>query len=134
MQKSHLLKSAKQELLIRNYSKRSIASYLSAINHFANWLITRKVTKVSKEIVENYLYDLKTNKKHQLFDSVSSSCLTTVFENKTFEYLELIEESLNCSIKGVTHVRIIRQRTYQSQTAGGNWLNTLADQLSCVDQ
>jgi hypothetical protein len=41
---------------------------------------------------------------------------------------------MNGSIKGVTHVRIIRQWTYQSQTAGGNWLNPLADQLACIDQ
>ena len=61
MQKAHLLKSAKEKLLIRNYSERTVASYLSAINHFANWLIIEKVTKVNNTIVDNYLYDLKKN-------------------------------------------------------------------------
>jgi site-specific recombinase XerD len=66
MQKAQLLESAKQKLVIRNYSNQTIASYLSAINHFANWLITEKVTKLSDEIVEKYLYDLKNNKKRSI--------------------------------------------------------------------
>ena len=53
MLKAELLKSAKQKLVIQNYSQRTIASYLSAINSFASWLIEEKVAQVSYEIVEN---------------------------------------------------------------------------------
>jgi len=58
MQKAQLLESAKQKLVIRNYSNQTIASYLSAISHFASWLITVKVTKVNDDVVEKYLYNL----------------------------------------------------------------------------
>ena len=53
MLKPELLKSAKQKLVIQNYSQWTIASYLSAINSFASWLIEEKVAQVSDEIVEN---------------------------------------------------------------------------------
>ncbi len=56
MLKADLLKKAKQKLRIRNYSEQTIASYLSAINHFANWLITEKVTQVNDEFPKIYLY------------------------------------------------------------------------------
>ena len=35
MLQAELLKSAKQKLVIQNYSQRTIASYVSAINSFA---------------------------------------------------------------------------------------------------
>ena len=62
MLKADLLKKAKQKLIIRNYSERTVASYLSAINHFSNWLIIEKVTQVNDSIVEKYLYHLKDTK------------------------------------------------------------------------
>ncbi len=66
MLKADLLNTAKQKLIIRNYSDRTVGSYLSAINHFSKWLITEKVTKVTDRIVENYLYGLKRNKKRSI--------------------------------------------------------------------
>jgi len=66
MQKADLLKTAKQKLVIRNYSKRTIDSYLSAINHFASWLIKEKVSNVNDKIVEKYLYYLKGKKKRSV--------------------------------------------------------------------
>ena len=59
MRKAELLTSAKQKLVIRNYSKRTIDSYLYAVNHFANWLIREKVTTEDDRIVEIYLFELK---------------------------------------------------------------------------
>jgi len=66
MLKADLLNTAKQKLIIRNYSDRTVGSYLSAINHFSKWLIRQKITKVTDRIVENYLYDLKRNKKRSI--------------------------------------------------------------------
>ena len=66
MLKADLLNTAKQKLIIRNYSDRTIASYLSAISHFASWLIEGKVTKVTDGIVEKYLYHLKQTKKQSI--------------------------------------------------------------------
>ena len=66
MLKADLLKKAKQKLHIRNYSEQTIASYLSAINHFANWLIAEKVTQVNNECVEKYLYHLKQSEKRSI--------------------------------------------------------------------
>ena len=63
MRKTELLKTVKQKLAIRNYSKRTIYSYLSAVNHFANWLIQEKVTTANERVVEKYLFELKENKK-----------------------------------------------------------------------
>jgi hypothetical protein len=39
---------------------------LSAINSFTGWIIEEKVTKVSDEIVEKYLYYLKRAKKRSI--------------------------------------------------------------------
>ena len=66
MLKADLIKTAKQKLVIRNYSGQTVASYLSAINHFAKWLITEKVTKVNDHIVEKYLYHLKHTTKRSI--------------------------------------------------------------------
>jgi len=93
MQKAHLLKSAKQKLLIRNYSERTVASYLSAINHFASWLIIEKVTKVNDEIVENYLYDLKKNKKRSI-----SSMKQTVAALK-FIFVDVLNKPIPSSLE-----------------------------------
>ncbi|MCH8011515.1 MAG: phage integrase N-terminal SAM-like domain-containing protein [Candidatus Marinimicrobia bacterium] len=67
IRKTELLKTVKQKLAIRNYSKRTIDSYLSAVNHFANWLIQEKVTTVIERVVEKYLFELKENKKRSIF-------------------------------------------------------------------
>ena len=66
MRKSELLIIAKQKLTIRNYSKRTIESYLSAVNHFSNWLIQEKITTISERVVEKYLYELKENKNRSI--------------------------------------------------------------------
>ena len=66
MHKTELLKTAKQKLAIRNYSKRTIESYWSAVNHFANWLIQEKITTISDNVVEKYLFELKENKNRSI--------------------------------------------------------------------
>lgn len=82
MRKTELLKTAKQKLTIRNYSKRTIQSYLSAINHFANWLIQEKVTTVNDRIVEKYLFELKENKKRSISAMKQSvAAIKFVFSN-----------------------------------------------------
>ncbi len=59
MRKSQLLNIAQQKLSIRNYSPRTIASYLSAIRHFADWLIHNSIESISDATINQYLYDLK---------------------------------------------------------------------------
>lgn len=82
MRKTELLKTAKQKLTIRNYSKRTIQSYLSAINHFANWLIQEKVTTVNERVVEKYLFELKENKKRSISAMKQSvAAIKFVFSN-----------------------------------------------------
>ncbi|MCH7613795.1 MAG: phage integrase N-terminal SAM-like domain-containing protein [Candidatus Marinimicrobia bacterium] len=82
MRKAELLKTAKQKLAIRNYSKRTIDSYLSAVNHFANWLIQEKVTTVNDRIVEKYLFELKENKKRSISAMKQSvAAIKFVFSN-----------------------------------------------------
>jgi site-specific recombinase XerD len=82
MLKAELLKSAKQKLVIQNYSQRTIASYLSAINSFASWLIEEKVTKASDEIVEKYLYYLKREKKRSISSMKQTvAALKFIFSN-----------------------------------------------------
>ena len=66
MLKADLLNTAKQKLIIRNYSDRTVGSYLSAINHFLKWLISEKIRKVTDDIVENYLK--RYYPKHYLFE------------------------------------------------------------------
>ena len=99
MLKAELLKSAKQKLVIQNYSQRTIASYVSAINSFASWLIEEKVTKVSDEIVEKYLYHLKRTKKRSI-----SSMKQTVAALK-FIYSNV----LNRTIPSVLDIRFRRE-------------------------
>ena len=82
MRKAELLKTTKQKLAIWNYSKRTIDSYLSAVNHFANWLIQEKVTTMNDRIVEKYLFELKENKKRSIpVIKQSVSAIKFVFSN-----------------------------------------------------
>ena len=66
MLKAELLITAKQKLIIRNFSDRTIGSYLSALNYFLKWFISEKITNITDDIIENYLYDLKRNKKRSI--------------------------------------------------------------------
>lgn len=91
MLKADLLKKAKQKLRIRNYREQTIASNLSAINHFANWLITEKVTQVNDECVEKYLYQLKQSEKRSI-----SSMKQTVASLK-FIYTDILNQDIPIS-------------------------------------
>ena len=93
MQKAHLLKSVKQKLLIRNYSERTVASYLSAINHFASWLIIEKVTKINNIIVNNYLYDLKKNKKRSI------SSMKQIVAALKFIFVDVLNKAIPSSLE-----------------------------------
>ena len=93
MLKADLLKKAKQKLRIRNYSEQTIASYLSAINHFANWLIAEKVTQVNDECVEKYLYHLKQSEKRSI-----SSMKQTIASLK-FIYTDILNRNIPDSLQ-----------------------------------
>jgi site-specific recombinase XerD len=92
MLKADLLKKAKQKLIIRNYSERTVASYLSAINHFSNWLIIEKVTQVNDSIVEKYLYHLKDTKNRSI-----SSMKQTIASLK-FIYSDVLNKDIPSSL------------------------------------
>ena len=66
MNKSDLLNKPKSQLYIRNYSPRTIASYISSLNNFAEWLIQEKVNQVTDKEVEKYLYHLKKNRNRSI--------------------------------------------------------------------
>ena len=66
MNKADLLNKAKSKLYIRNYSPRTIASYISSLNNFAEWLIQEKVNQVTDKEVEKYLYHLKKNRNRSI--------------------------------------------------------------------
>ena len=66
MNKADLLNKAKTQLYIRNYSPRTIASYISSLNNFAEWLIQEKVNQVTDKEVEKYLYHLKKNRNRSI--------------------------------------------------------------------
>ena len=66
MNKADLLNKAKSQLYIRNYSPRTIASYISSLNNFAEWLIQEKVNQVTDKEVEKYLYHLKKNRNRSI--------------------------------------------------------------------
>ena len=66
MNKTELLNKDKSQLYIRNYSPRTIASYISSLNNFAEWLIQEKVNQVTDKEVEKYLYHLKKNRNRSI--------------------------------------------------------------------
>ena len=66
MNKADLLNKAKSQLYIRNYSPRTIASYISSLNNFAEWLIQEKVNQVTDKEEEKYLYNLKKNRNRSI--------------------------------------------------------------------
>ena len=66
MNKADLINKAKSKLYIRNYSPRTIASYISSLNNFAEWLIQEKVNQVTDKEVEKYLYHLKKNRNRSI--------------------------------------------------------------------
>ncbi|MCH8010534.1 MAG: phage integrase N-terminal SAM-like domain-containing protein [Candidatus Marinimicrobia bacterium] len=54
MRKAELLKTAEQKLTIRNYSPRTIKSYLSSIKHFSYWHIRNEVKSGREDLLEKY--------------------------------------------------------------------------------
>ena len=113
MLKAELLNTAKQKHIIRNYSDRTIASYLSAINHFASWLIEGKVTKVTDGIVEKYLYHLKQTKKQ----SISSMKQTVAALKFIFSHIlnEDIPASLNIRFRKEEKIPVVLSESEVAQ-------------------
>jgi len=99
MHKAGLLKIAQQKLAIRNYSGRTIQSYLSAINHFVCWLIREKVTTVDERMVEKYLFELKEN-KHRSISSMKQSVAAIKF---------VFSEVLEQKIPGCVNIRFQKE-------------------------
>jgi len=46
-------------LTIRNYSQQTIASYLSSLKLFPEWLIHNSIESISNLVIEQYLYERK---------------------------------------------------------------------------
>jgi len=76
MRKSQLINIAQQKLTIRNYSPRTIASYLSSIRHFADWLLHNSIECISDETINQYLYDLQ---KKRSISSIKQSVAAIKF-------------------------------------------------------
>lgn len=88
MRKAELLEITRRKLSIRNYSRQTIASYLSALKQFADWLLSNRVKTTTPAVLEQYLSYLKNSKK---------SSLSTMKQNLAalkFLYSEVLEQEL----------------------------------------
>ncbi|MFQ5453148.1 MAG: site-specific tyrosine recombinase/integron integrase [Candidatus Zixiibacteriota bacterium] len=100
MRKSQLLQIVQQKLTIRNYSKQTIASYLSALGRFADWLITRSKTDVNNQVIEEYLFYIK-NGKHR-----SRSALRQTIAALKIMYIHVLKQP----VPEALDVRIRREK------------------------
>ncbi|MBC8174298.1 MAG: phage integrase N-terminal SAM-like domain-containing protein [Candidatus Marinimicrobia bacterium] len=66
MQKTQLINIARRKLSIRNYSPRTINSYISAIRHFSDWLLQNQLKTITNDSLEQYLYHLKQREHHSI--------------------------------------------------------------------
>ena len=100
MRKAELLKTAEQKLTIRNYSPRTIKSYLSSIKHFSDWLIRNKVKSITEDLLEKYLFELK--RKEKRFSSFMKQNIASI--------KFIFSEVLNKEILSVLNIRFRRKK------------------------
>ena len=78
MQKTQLINIARRKLSIRNYSPRTINSYISSIRHFADWLLQNQLKTITNDSLEQYLYHLK-QREHRSISSMKQAVAALKF-------------------------------------------------------
>ncbi|MBN2424791.1 MAG: phage integrase N-terminal SAM-like domain-containing protein [Calditrichaceae bacterium] len=53
-------------MAIANFSNRTIKNYRSALIRFLDFVVSKKVSEVSDELIEEYLYHCKTKNNYSL--------------------------------------------------------------------
>ena len=88
MQKQIILRRFKEKLTIANYSESTIQNYLSSLLLFLEYVSSKKVSEVSDELIQNYLYYCKTRKRY------SYSSMKQVMASIRFLYLHILEKPI----------------------------------------
>lgn len=78
MQKTQLINITRRKLSIRNYSPRTINSYISAIRHFADWLLQDQLKTITNDSLDQYLYHLK-QREHRSISSMKQAVAALKF-------------------------------------------------------
>ncbi len=93
MRKAELLDLSYRKLSVRNYSKQTIDSYLSAIKQFADWLLSNHVKDITNNILEQYLSYLKNTRK------ISLSTMKQVVAALKFLFAEILHQDIPSSLE-----------------------------------
>ncbi|PIW70633.1 MAG: hypothetical protein COW08_00775, partial [Ignavibacteriales bacterium CG12_big_fil_rev_8_21_14_0_65_30_8] len=105
MEKQDILKKFSNQLIIENYSKQTIRSYLSALNLFLDWLITNKVEKVTDDVIVNYLLFCKETKNYSFSSMKQAIGAIRYFFLKVLK--EKPPESLNINIRKPSYLPVV---------------------------
>jgi site-specific recombinase XerD len=97
MQKQLILDRFEKKLAIANFSLQTIKNYRSALIKFLDFVAAKKVNEVHEQLIEEYLYYCKTEKKY------SFSSMKQVIASIRFLYIEVLNKpaptSLNVKMK-----------------------------------
>jgi len=75
MEKQKIIENFKKKI-IENYSNQTIKNYLSVLKLFLEWVEKRNVNKLTNEVVKDYLFYCKNDKKYSF--STMTQVITTI--------------------------------------------------------
>ncbi|HES59292.1 MAG TPA: hypothetical protein ENO18_02580 [Caldithrix sp.] len=86
MKKQIILDQFEKKLAIANFSNQTIKNYRSALLKFLDFITVKKVSEVSDDLIEEYLYHCKTKYKY------SFSSMKQVIASIRFLYAEVLDK------------------------------------------
>lgn len=101
MKKQIILNQFEKKLAIANFSDQTIKNYRSALIKFLDFISLKKVSEVSDDLIEAYLYECKTKNKY------SYSSMKQVIASIRFLYTEVLDKPVPKSL----YVKMKRPKT-----------------------
>lgn len=101
MKYTDVLNAMEKELLIRNYSRRTIENYGSALRQFAKWVTASGVSKISGSVLTDYFHYLKSER------AVSYSTLKLHLAALRFLYQNVLKQAIDFDF----HLKIRKPET-----------------------
>ena len=102
MKKQEIIEKFKKQISIENYSDQTVRNYLSVLKLFLEWIEKTKVEKVTNNVIQDYLFYCKTEKKY------SYSTMKQVIATISYLYSKIlrqqIPEALDIKLRKPTHL------------------------------
>lgn len=101
MKYTEVLNEMEKELTIRNYSRRTIENYRSAVRQFSKWVAAKGVPKISGSVLTGYFHYLKSER------AVSYSTLKLHLAALRFLYQNVLKQAIDFDF----HLKIRKPET-----------------------